>query len=151
MKWLKRIVLVLAVLLLFAQFVRPDRTNPPVDPAKELRPPAHVQQVLDRSCKDCHSNRTEWPWYSQITPVNWYLADHIKEARHELSFSEFESYSPKKKAKKLEELCEEVDEGHMPLREYTWLHPSSKLSAADRQTLCTWAKEMRGTIVAAKP
>ena len=143
MKWFRRILLILAVLLLLAQFVRPDRTNPPVDPAKELQAPAHVQQILDRSCKDCHSSRTEWPWYSNVTPVNWYLVDHIKEGRRELSFSEFQSYSAKKKAKKMKELCEEVEEHNMPLREYTWLHPQAKLSEADRQTLCTWAKELK--------
>jgi len=143
MKWTRRILLILAVLLLLAQFVRPDRTNPPVDAAKELQTPAHVQQILDRSCRDCHTSRTEWPWYSNVTPVNWYLADHIREGRHELSFSEFQSYSAKKQAKKMEELCEEVEEGEMPLREYTWLHPESKLSEADRQTLCTWAKGFR--------
>jgi hypothetical protein len=141
MKWLKRILLVLAVLFLLAQFVRPQRTNPAVDPARELRPPAHVQQILERSCKDCHSHRTEWPWYSNVTPVNWYLVDHINEARDELSFSEFQTYAPKKQAKKMEELCEEVEEGHMPLPEYTWLHPKAKLSEADKQALCLWAKD----------
>lgn len=140
MKWLKRILLALLVLFLLAQFVRPDRTNPPIDPAQELRAPAHVQQILDRSCNDCHSNRTEWPWYSNVTPLNWYLVDHINEGRHELSFSDFNSYPPKKQAKKMEELCEEVEEGHMPLPEYVRLHPEARLSAQDKQTLCGWAK-----------
>ena len=139
MKWLKRIVLALFVLFLLAQFIRPERTNPPVDPAKELRAPAHVQQILDRSCNDCHSNRTQWPWYSNVTPVNWYLVDHIDEGRHELNFSEFNSYSPKKQAKKLEEMCEEVEKGHMPLPEYVRLHPSTRLSESDKQTLCAWS------------
>jgi hypothetical protein len=140
MKWLKRILLVLAVLILLAQFVRPTRTNPPIDPANELRAPAHVQQVLDRSCNDCHSSRTTWPWYSNVTPVNWYLVDHIKEGRHELNFSEFKTYRAKKQHKKMEEVCEQVEEGEMPLREYVWLHPEARLSEQDKQTLCAWSK-----------
>jgi cytochrome c553 len=143
MKWLKRILLALLVLFLVAQFVRPSRANPPVDTAKELRAPANVQQILDRSCNDCHSNRTQWPWYSNVTPVSWYLVDHIKDGRRELNLSEFNSYRAKRQARKMEELCKEVEEGEMPLREYVWLHPEARLSEQDRQTLCTWAKEQR--------
>ena len=143
MKWLKRLVLALLVLFLLAQFMRPERTNPPIDPAKELRAPAPVQQILDRSCKDCHSNRTEWPWYSHVTPVNWYLVDHINEGRQELNFSDFNSYETKKQARKLQELCEEVEDGHMPIPEYTWLHRDAKLSAANQRTLCEWSKSFR--------
>ena len=142
MKWLKRIVLALLALFLLAQFVRPERTNPPVDPAKELRAPAHVQPILDRSCKDCHSNRTTWPWYSNITPLNFYLVDHIDEGRHELNFSEFLGYSAKKQRKKMEELCEEVEEGQMPLPEYARVHRAAKLSAADKETLCAWSRSL---------
>jgi hypothetical protein len=140
MKWLKRILLALLVLLLLAQFVRPPRNNPPVDTAKELRAPAHVQPILERACNDCHSNRTTYPWYANVTPLNWYLADHIEEGRHELNFSDFNAYKTKRKARKMEEICEQVEEGEMPLREYTWLHPAAKLSALDKQTLCAWSK-----------
>ncbi|HEX8409986.1 MAG TPA: heme-binding domain-containing protein [Thermoanaerobaculia bacterium] len=138
-KWLKRIAVVLAVMFVAAQFVRPDMTNPPVDPKVEYRAPAHIQPILDRSCNDCHSNRTRWPWYSQITPVSWWLKDHIDEGRHELSFSEFGTYSPKKAAHKMEEVCEVVKKGEMPLREYVWGHPSARLSEADKHALCEWA------------
>ena len=140
---IKRILLGLLVIFLLAQFVRPAKSNPPIDPAKELRAPANVQQIIDRSCVDCHTNRTSYPWYSQVTPINWYLADHIKEGRHELNFSEYGSYKPRRKNKKLEEICEQVEEGEMPLPEYTWLHPGTKLSEADKQTLCAWSKSER--------
>ena len=140
---IKRILLALLVLFVLAQFVRPSTTNPPVDPAKELRAPANVQQIIDRSCVDCHTNRTTYPWYNQITPVNWYLADHIKEGRRELNFSEYAGYKPRRKNKKMEEICEQVQEGEMPLPEYTWLHPGTKLSEADKQTLCAWTKSER--------
>jgi len=149
-KWLKRIAVVLAVMFVVAQFVRPDMTNPPVDPQLEYRAPAHIQPILDRSCNDCHSNRTRWPWYSQISPVSWWLKDHIDEGRHELSFSEFGSYAPKKAAHKMEEVCEMVEKGAMPLREYLWGHPSARLSDADKQALCEWATGEERRILGAR-
>ena len=139
-KLFKIVFFALVAVFLAAQFVRPHMTNPPIDPAVEYRAPAHIQPILDRSCMDCHSSRTRWPWYSQITPVSWWLKDHIDEGREELSFSEFGSYSPKKAAHKMEEVCEVVKKAEMPLREYLWGHPDAKLSEADKQALCEWAQ-----------
>lgn len=135
----------LALLAVFVviQFYRPAKANPPVNPAHVLRAPADVQSIFDRACSDCHSNQTKWPWYSNIAPVSWFTIDHVNEGRHELSLSEFGTYSQKKAVHKLEELCEMVEKGEMPLREYVWLHPSAKLSDADKQRLCEWANAER--------
>lgn len=146
-KLIKTTLLVLAVAFLAAQFVRPEFTNPPVDPAHELRAPANVQVILDRSCADCHSSHTRYPWYSQITPVSWWLKDHIDEGRGELNISEFGAYSPKKAAHKMEEVCGMVKNREMPLREYLWAHRDAKLSDTDRQTLCEWATTEQGRII----
>lgn len=151
MKWLKRILLVLAVLLVVAQFIRPNLANPPVDPAKELRAPQPVASILQRSCYDCHSSHTVYPWYSQVAPVSWYLAKDVREGRRELNFSEWSTFTPRRTARKLQEICEQVDQGEMPMKVYLPLHPDAKLSDADRQTLCTWAKEERGKVIAANP
>jgi hypothetical protein len=148
-KLLKVAVIVLALIFLGAQFYRPDFQNPPVDPAQELRAPAHVQPILERSCMDCHSNRTRYPWYSQITPVSWWLKDHIDHGREELNFSEFGTYAPKKAAHKLEEVHEMVKKDEMPLREYVWGHPSAKLSAEDKGTLVQWVDAERARILGA--
>ena len=139
-KLAKTVFFVLVVIFLGAQFVRPDMTSPPIDPAAEYRAPAHIQPILDRSCNDCHSSRTRWPWYSQISPVSWWLKDHIDEGRHELSFSEFGTYKPKKAAHKMEEVCEQVKKGEMPPNNYLWMHSEARLSEADKQALCEWAK-----------
>lgn len=149
-KIIKITLLVLVVALIAAQFVRPAFSNPPVDPAHELRPPQNVQAIFDRSCIDCHSYRTRYPWYSRISPVSWWLKDHIDEGREELNLSEFATYSPKRAARKMEEMCEMVEKGEMPLREYTWGHWDAKLSEADRQTLCQWSKEERARILRAR-
>ncbi len=146
-KFLKIVVIVLAVAFVAAQFVRTDRTNPPIDETKVLQAPADVQAILDRSCADCHSSKTTWPWYTNVQPVAWWIADHVKEARKELSLSEFGTYSPKKAAHKMEEVCEMVEKGEMPLKSYLPLHPSAKLSDADRTRLCEWSKAERALIL----
>ena len=132
---------VIALLVVFAaiQVVRPERTNPPFDPADEIRAPRNVQPILERSCYDCHSNETRWPWYSNIAPMSWALADDVKEAREELSFSEWNAYTADHRAHMLEEICEQVEKGEMPQKPYTLMHPGAKLSIEDKRALCVWA------------
>jgi cytochrome c551/c552 len=144
MKILKWVILTLAVLFVLIQVVRPDRTNPPVDPTHTIQsslqiPPA-VNAILERSCNDCHSNNTVWPWYSNVAPLSWWLVDHVNEGRSKLSFSEWKGMSARKAAHKLEEMCEQVEKGEMPLSSYLPLHPDAKLSDADKKTLCDWTK-----------
>jgi hypothetical protein len=142
-KALKWAVLVILVLFVAAQAYRPDRTNPAVDEAKTLRANAHLTpeaaNILERSCKDCHSSETTWPWYSNVFPVSWFLKSHVDEGRRELNISEWGSYAPRKRERKLHEICEQVESGEMPIRSYLPLHPSAKLSDEDRRVLCDWA------------
>lgn len=151
MKWIKRIGLALIVLLVVAQFIRPAHTNPPVDPAKELQAPQSVAAILQRSCNDCHSNRTVWPWYANVAPVSWLLADDVKDGRREVNFSEWATFKPTRTARKLKEICEQVEKHEMPMKIYVPLHPDAKLSDADRKTLCDWAKGERERVIAAHP
>ena len=145
-KIIKVTIIALALIFLGAQFYRPSFSNPPVDPKLELRAPAHVQPILDRSCSDCHSYRTRYPWYSRITPVSWWLKDHIDEGRDEFNLSEFGAYSPKKAAHKMEEVHEMVKKDEMPLREYLWGHPGAKLSSDDKKVLIEWADAERARL-----
>jgi hypothetical protein len=143
MKALKWVGIVLVGILLIIQVIRPARTNPPIDESRTIGahmqiPPA-VAAILERSCYDCHSYKTTWPWYSQVAPVSWYLVHDVNEGRSHLNLSDWASYDAKRAAKKLEEICEEVKRGDMPLTEYLPLHPTAKLSEADRKTLCDWA------------
>lgn len=146
-KLLKWLVIVLAVLFVVAQFKRPAKTNPPIDPAQTIE--AHTQMkpqvaaILDRSCNDCHSNKTKWPWYSNVAPVSWLVIGHVDDARKDLNFSEWSKRAPDRQAKKLQQMCDEVTDGAMPLSSYTPLHAGSKLSADDVKTLCDWANGER--------
>jgi hypothetical protein len=148
---LKIAIIVLAFLFIAAQFVRPDRTNPPINQAETLEAstavPADVAAVMSRSCNDCHSHKTIYPWYSNVTPFNWFLANHISEARREMNFSVWNTYAPKKKAKKLEEICEQIEAGEMPLPSYLWIHRDAVLEPSQAKLLCDWAKAERSRIV----
>ncbi len=149
-KILKVLVLVIAIGFVVVQFFRIDKANPPIVESETLESaisvPPDVALIMGRSCNDCHSHKTIYPWYSNVQPVAWLLKDHIDEGRGELNFSKFNTYEAKKKAKKLEEICEEVREGNMPLPSYLWGHSDAVLSENDKNTLCDWANAERAKL-----
>src|SRR4051812_42328978 len=112
-KVLKVIVILLVVGLVVIQFFRIDRANPPIDPSQTLEAstnvPPDISVILARSCNDCHSNQTTYPWYAYIQPTGWFLKSHIDDGRRHLNFSIWNTYDAKKKKKKLEEICDEVE------------------------------------------
>ena len=141
---LKKIAWVLLVLFLIAQVIRPDQKNPAVVPAYDFKnvanPPTEVLDLLRAAYYDCHSIETRYPWYSQISPVSWWLANHVQEGREHLNFSEYGKLSVGDQAEVLGEAAEAVQEGEMPMASYTWIgmHPEAKLSSAQRNALITW-------------
>ncbi|REJ78355.1 MAG: cytochrome C [Acidobacteria bacterium] len=151
---MKTALKVVAALILLAvagiQFFRPERSNPPVDPTKTLSSsvhvPAEVTAILERSCTDCHSNQTVWPWYSNVAPISWSVAEHVDHGREELNFSEWAAYSEDRKERKLEEICEEVRDRHMPHPQYLWIHRDAVLSKQDIETLCNWTLEASDSV-----
>lgn len=122
--------------LIVMQFVPVERSNPPVE--EEVPAPANVRAMLRRACYDCHSNETRWPWYSHVAPVSWLVAHDVHEARKHLNFSTWNQYNPKRQARKLNEVWEEVDEGEMPLWYYLTVHRDAVLSVEDRALLRAW-------------
>ncbi|MCM3904212.1 MAG: heme-binding domain-containing protein [Pyrinomonadaceae bacterium] len=150
LKVLKWAALVVVVVLVGLQFVRPARTNPAVDQSQTIHARQQVNPqvaaILDRSCQDCHSNTTRWPWYSNVAPVSWFVIDHVNHARSHMNLSEWGSLDNRKASKKLEEICEEVQDGEMPLESYTYIHWSAKLSLDDVKTLCEWTTAERARI-----
>lgn len=151
-KLIKVILILIALAFIVMQFFRPSFSNPPIVPGQPIEEsanvPAEVQMVLSRSCNDCHSNKTVYPWYSKISPFSWFLAGHIDEGRKELNFSEWGTYSNKKKIHKLEEVCEMVERGAMPLPSYLWIHRDAALNADQAKMLCDWAKAEKAKIPA---
>lgn len=143
-KLLKILALLMVVGFAAIQFWRPTFVNPPLIAGQAIEEtmnvPAEVQTVLSRSCNDCHSNKTLYPWYSRVAPASWFLAGHISEGRSELNLSEWGTYSADKKQHKLEEICEMVESEAMPLPSYLWIHFDAKLEPSERALICDWAK-----------
>ncbi len=133
----------LGILIVFAgmQTVRPERSNPPVNPeltlAAQYEVPDDVQRVLERACADCHSHRTRWPWYSQVAPASWLLADHVKDGRRHFNIDDFNEEMS------LKDVCQEIRTGSMPIKGYLLLHPDAKLTGAEIQTVCAWTQGAR--------
>ena len=96
-----------------------------------------VRAILDRSCQDCHSSRTIWPWYSRVAPVSWIVSKHVREGREMLDFSEWANQPPSADDRML--ICDAVSDGRMPLPEYTVIHRNAKLSKRDVELICGWA------------
>ncbi|WP_445385285.1 heme-binding domain-containing protein [Robiginitalea sp. IMCC44478] len=145
MKVLKKFALLLLIVLVGMQFVRPERNMDNSDHLSpfltETNPPENVKLLMKTSCFDCHSNHTEYPWYNNIAPVSYWLADHVNEGKRHLNFSAWQAYDAKKKDHKLEEVVETVESGEMPLNEYTWTH--ARLTDTERQAVIEWAEATR--------
>lgn len=124
-----KIILAIVALLLVIQLIPVQRDNPPV--TQEIVAPAEVKAFLRRSCYDCHSNETKWPWYSYVAPVSWLVAHDVHEGREELNFSEMDRYSERRKKRKLKKALEEIEEGEMPLWFYIPLHPDARVTRKD--------------------
>lgn len=152
--WLKRIGIGLLVALVIAQFIPLKRTNPPVDPSKtiyaSLPVPANVQNIFERSCKDCHSNETVWPWYSHVAPVSWVVVQDVNEGRSNLNFSEWATYPAKKKDDKFKQICDQLSSGEMPDWKYTLIHRRAKLTDEERDAVCLWTDATRKALASAR-
>lgn len=145
MKIVKKILIVLLIALVIIQFYRPEKNNPEYREVTafitDTKPSAEVTKILENKCYDCHSNKTEYPWYAEIAPVSYWLDDHIQDGIKHFNVSAWDTYSVKKKDHKLDELIEEVEEGKMPLDPYTWLHGT--ITNQEKEALIKWATKAR--------
>jgi hypothetical protein len=98
-------------------------------------------QVLVRACGDCHSNHTEWPWYSHVAPLSWWITRHVHEGRVKLDFSEWETYSAWQRRNKLDSICGLILTDRMPPRSYAAMHREAKLTDAEKKAVCDLIKE----------
>ncbi len=143
----KKILTIVVVLLVVIQFFSIDKTTTSVNETTDFisvtNAPEDVAAILKTSCYDCHSNQTNYPWYTNIAPVSWWIGHHIEEGREHLNFSDWTAYSEKKALHKLEEFVEEVEEGEMPLKSYTFSHGDAKLSIENKELLLNWVNDLR--------
>jgi hypothetical protein len=140
-RWLLRIVLAAVVVLLVIQVLPIGKVHDSPATKEAPWPDAASKQIAVAACYDCHSNHTHLLWYDKVAPVSWYVANHIEEGRSKVNFEEWD------KPQNAHELAESVQEGGMPLTSYTLLHPSGKLSAAEKAKLVAALRQLEGTAV----
>ena len=133
--WLK-IIIVLAILLVIIQFIPVDKSNPAI--VSEMPAPAEIQEILQRSCYDCHSYKTIWPWYSNIAPISLLIAHDVKEGRENMNFSTWSQYDQRKQIKLFEEIQEVIEKEEMPLTPYLWMHQDARLDINHQKLLKSW-------------
>jgi len=145
---LKQAAVAFVVVFAAAQLVRPERANPATDVSRTIQAHAGTTSglvaVLDRACRDCHSNATVWPWYTQIAPASWLMAYGVTEGRKAVNFSEWAAYPPEAQRTLLSASCQDVSDGKMP-GPYTLLHPEMRVSVQDIETICAAARQADAT------
>lgn len=142
----KKILIGLLAILIVIQFIHPKRNQSNSlsenDISKTYALPAGVHEILVKKCYDCHSNNTQYPWYSYVQPVDWWLDSHVNEGKEHLDFSEFKTYPEKRAKHKLEEVSEEITEGHMPLESYLWIHKEARVTAEELKVINDWIQSL---------
>ena len=143
----KKIIIGLTVVIILIQFIRVDKTNPPVDAQQDFiaitKPPVEIVTLLKTACYDCHSNETVYPWYFNIAPLSWWAKDHVNDGRKHLNYSIWSTYNEERKTHKLDEMYGEVEEDQMPMASYSLMHREAKLSTEERITLVNWLRTIK--------
>ncbi|MBD3724550.1 MAG: heme-binding domain-containing protein [Flavobacteriaceae bacterium] len=143
---MKKILSILIIAFVALQFFQIDKTNPPIDESQDFikihNPSPEIAEQIKASCYDCHSNESQYPWYTYVQPVGWWVKNHIEEGKHHLNFSEFGTYSAKRQSHKMEECYELIEENEMPLKSYTIAHQDAVLDDVTKEQLITYFKEM---------
>jgi len=138
-RWLKVVLFILVIALIAIQFF-PVQTNTEksLEEADFIginEPPDHIGKLIVAACYDCHSNRTEYPWYSHVQPIGWLLQYHVDNGKAELNFSEYGNYSDRRKRMKLESSINQIEDNEMPLFSYKLMHPEARLSKKEKEEL----------------
>lgn len=143
---MRKVLLGILVLLILIQFIRPDKndsgdwTN---DYTAAMQVPDQVKEIIKTSCADCHSNSTEYPWYSEIAPISWYLAGHVNKGKEHLNFSEWTAYNKDQKKHIIKDLKEELEDHKMPLKSYLLMHEDAKMTESQYKVLLDWVKTLK--------
>ncbi len=152
MKPIKKILLPLAIIFIAIQFMQPAHNKSgqvlPTDFANVYTVPNNVQTILQNACYDCHSNNTIYPWYSNIQPMAWMMAKHIKDGKEKLNFSEFGNNSSRKQISKLKEIANQIKDNEMPISSYKLMHKNANLSKDKKGLIIDWINKTADSLSA---
>lgn len=140
----------LLIVLVGIQFMSTERNQSDVVPQTDFMlandVPENIGNILKTSCYDCHSNNTEYPWYDKIQPIAWILEDHILHGKEELNFSEWGTYSSRRKNSKLKSIISQIEDDEMPLTSYTLIHWDAKLSKTEKKIVLEWMSKLKDSL-----
>ena len=146
----KKILIAISVVLFIIQFIQPAHNKSelvlPTGFITTYKVPDNVQTVLQNACYDCHSNNTNYPWYSNIQPMGWLMASHIKNGKAALNFSEFESYSARRKVNKLTGIANSVRDGLMPFTSYQLMHINAQITKEEKVLIINWMLRLKDSL-----
>ncbi|MEE1944242.1 heme-binding domain-containing protein [Pedobacter sp. KR3-3] len=150
MKGTKKVLLGILVIVVVIQFIHPARNQSgqamPNDISKIVAIPKDVQGILKKACYDCHSNNTEYPWYTNIQPIHWFMNYHIVSGKEELNFNEFGTYTPRRQQSKLRSIENSLKDGTMPLSSYTLIHRNAILSEVEKSQIINWVQKSKDSL-----
>lgn len=140
---MKKVLLGLLVVFILMQMIRPNKNDSRNDInhiSTVINVPDQVQEILKTSCNDCHSNFTNYPWYSEIAPVSWYLASHVNDGKKHMNLSDWTVYNKNQQDHILKDFEEVLETHEMPLKSYLILHKEAELTAEQYEILINWVK-----------
>jgi hypothetical protein len=147
-------LILIAAALVIIQFIRPEKNLGELDTETDFilvsQIPDTLASILLNSCYDCHSNNTRYPWYSELAPISWYLNGHVTEGKAHLNFSSWGSMDKVQKITQIDQICEEISSGAMPLKSYLLIHRSSRLQDEEIMAICDWAETEANEILLEK-
>lgn len=147
MKIKKVIVSTVIVIVVGIQFIPATDNN--IETAKEkdfsviYDTPKNIKITLGQSCYDCHSNSTNYPWYSKIQPIRMIMDSHVEEGKNQLNFSLFGDYSERVRRNKIESIINEIEADRMPLGSYKFMHPEAQISSQEKTDLFKFLKQLK--------
>ena len=150
-KIIKKILFIGLIIFLLMQLYQPARNESfeqdiTANFTKVYNVPKNVEAILRTSCYDCHSNNTNYVWYSNIQPVRFFMEHHIKEAKEDLNFDEWGKYSKRKQENKLDRIVKQIKSDEMPLASYTLIHKNARLTTVQKKEVMDWISKIKDSI-----
>lgn len=144
MKWIIEISIFVLIAFIILLLMEPERITEEMTPDhifEQTTVPDDVRTLLVNSCLDCHSTQTRYLWYHRIPPASFLVNRHITEGRESLNLSEWGKLEPLQQLTSLDKMCQEIENGSMPLQQYLWMHPKAKLSDEEKIVICAWTEK----------